>query len=137
MEVRHFRLLIASIQQKLHLKKLRVRSFGYPRVQQSEIALQKTDKTAPTCTEIILSPSKHSFEHNFKSSNESSGSKISAKRDCIQQEDHRSVILCVKGEETVMNNGSNNENLCKQKTHKRDIKRWANSNTLEEPLLQD
>ena len=63
---------------------------------------------------------------------------MSTDEDCVQQEDYNPVdqLISVKSEETAMNDSFNNENVFKQKAHKKD-KRWTNSNVLEEPLLQD
>ena len=66
LEIRHFRHPISSIQQMLHLEKLRVRRIDDLRVQESE--MQKTGVIVPTSTEIILSPGKDSSDQVHKAS---------------------------------------------------------------------
>ena len=136
LEIRHFRHVTASIQQMLHLKKLRVRPIDDPRVQESE--MQKTSVIAPTSTEIILSPCKDSSDHEYKASSKSADSKMSTDGDCMQQGDSNPAdrLMSMRIEETAMNDSFDNENVCKQKAHKKN-KQWKISNTLEEPLLQD
>ena len=118
LEIRHFRHLITSIEQKLNLKKLKIRLIDDPRFKNiHESEMQEAGVIVPTSAEVTLSPSKDS-------SDEKSSNKISTDGEHCR----------VESEETVMNGSF--ENVCKQKIHKKG-KRWTNSNTLREPLLQD
>ena len=102
--------------------------------------MQQTGVIAPTSTEITLPPSKDSSDQEYKASSKSAGSKMSTDGDCVhvQQGDYNPAdqLMSMRSEETVMNDSFDNENVCKQKAHKKD-KQWINLNTLEEPLLQD
>ena len=110
--------LITSIEQKLNLRKLKIRLIDDPRFKNiHESEMQEAGVIVPTSTEVTLSPSKDS-------SDERSSDKISTDGEHCR----------VESEETVMNDSF--ENVCKQKIHKKG-KRWTNSNTLREPLLQD
>ena len=137
LEIRRFRYLIASIEQILHLRKLRIRLIDDLSFKKSqEFEMQETGVILPTSTEVTLSPSKHPSDH------EEGGkcvSKISADGACrsLQESDPSSVDQSsVASKETSLNDCFDNENVCKQKIHRKG-KQWTNSNTLQEPLLQD
>ena len=122
LEINCFRYLIASIEQILHLRRLKIRLIDDPRFKNAqESELQEAGITEPTFTEVILSPTKRS-----KGANEISGSADEENR-------HR-----MENEETVMNDScsgvGDDDHVCKQKTHQKG-KRWTDSNRLREPLL--
>jgi hypothetical protein len=125
LEIKRFRHLIASIGQMLHLRRLKIRLIDDPRfknIQESE--LQEAGVTIPTSTEVTLSPNK-----------DSSGSRSDGKGASETSADDEESCHRMESEETVMNDSSFDiRNL--QKTHQKG-KRWTDSNTLREPLLQD
>ena len=129
LEIKRFRYLVASIEQILHLRRLKIRLIDDPRfknVQESE--LQDTGVTEPTFTEVVLSPTK-----------DSSGSKCDAKgTNEISRSADEENCHGMESEETVMNDScsgvGDNDHVCKQKTHQKG-KRWTDSNRLREPLL--
>jgi hypothetical protein len=127
LEIKRFRHLIASIGQMLHLRRLKIRLIDDPRfknIQESE--LQEAGVTMPTSTEVTLSPNKNSSG----SKNDGKG----ARKFEVSAEDEESCHR-TESEETVMNDSS--FDVCNlQKTHQKG-KRWTDSNTLREPLLQD
>ena len=119
LEIKCFKHLIFSIEQILHLQWLKIRLIDDPRfknIQESE--LQEASIIVPTSTEITLSPRKDS------SDNKRNGNRANE----ISANEERCSIL--ENEETMMNDSE------KQKIHQKG-KRWTNSNTLREPLLQD
>ena len=128
LEIRQFRHLISSIEQMLNLRKLKIRLIDDPRfknnIQESEMQ-EAGVVIIPTSTEVTLSPRKDSSDDDKRSGK-------SANKNSADDEHCR-----VKSEETGMNDSFDNENVCKQKTNNKKGKRWTNSNTLREPLLQD
>ena len=104
----------------LNLRKLKIRLIDdsrFKNIQESE--MQEAGVIVSTSTEVALSPCKDS------SDSERSG------KNANNDGEHCSVES--DPEETEMNDRIDNE---KQKIQKKD-KQWANSNTLQEPLLQD
>ena len=127
LEIRCFRYLIASIQQMLHLRKLKIKLIDdhrFKNIQESE--LQEAGIIIPTSTEVTLTPHKDSSDNESRGK---SANKISTGGE------HCSV----ENEETVISESPDSENVCKQKTHQKGTKRWTTSSTctLREPLLQD
>ena len=129
LEIKRFRRLISSIEQMLNLRKLKIRLIDDPRfknnIQESEMQEGAGVVIVPTSTEVALSPCIED------SSNDDKRSSISANK--ISTNGER---CSVRSEEIEMGDSFDNENVCKQKTNKKG-KRWTNSNTLREPLLQD
>ena len=135
LEIRCFRYPIASIEQMLHLRKLRIRLIDDPSFKKSqESEMQETGVILPTSTEVTLSPSKYSSDHKEGGK---CVSKFSPDGECcsMQESDSSSADQSsVASKETTLNE---NENDWKQKIHRKG-KRWTNnSNTLREPLLQE
>ena len=124
--MKRFRHLIFSIEQILHLQRLKIRLIDNPRIKDiQESELQEAGVIIPTSTEVTLSPRKDSSdnERRGKSANEIST-------------DGEHCYSSAESEETTMNESFDSENVCKQKIHQKG-KQWTNSNTLREPLLQD
>ena len=129
LEIKCFRHLLTSIEQILHLRRLKIRLIDDPRfknIQESE--LQEAGVSVPTFTEVILSPTKGS------SGSKSDGKDVNEiSRSADEESYHR-----MESEETVMNDScsgvGDNDHVCKQKTHQKG-KRWTDSNKLREPLL--
>ena len=123
LEIKRFRYLIASIEQTVHLRRLKKRLIDDPRFKNAQESddLQEAGVTEPTFTEVILSPTKSS-----KGANEIS-------RSADEENYHR-----MESEETVMNDSCSgivdNDHVCKQKIDQKG-KRWTDSNRLREPLL--
>ena len=130
LEIRRFRHLISSIEQMLNLRKLKIRLIDDPRfknnIQESEMQEAAGVVIIPTSTEVTLSPHIEDSSDDDKRSGKSAN-KNSADEECCN----------VESEETEMDDSFDNENVCKQKTKFEKGKRWTNSNTLREPLLQD
>ena len=122
LEIKRFRHLIASIEQILHLRRLKIRLIDDPRFKNAqESELQETGVTEPTFTEVILSPTKVSSGSKSDGKGVNEISRSANKESC-----HR-----MENEETVMNDScsgvGDNDHVCKQKSHQRG-KRWTDSN---------
>ena len=120
LEIRRFRYLIASIEQILHLRKLRIRLIDDPIFKKNqESEMQETGVILPTSTEVTLSPNKHSSDHE---EGDKCVSKISPDGECcsVQESDISSADqLNVASEEISLNDYFDNENDCKQKIRRK------------------
>ena len=133
LEIKHFRHLLFSIEQILHLRqRLKIRSpIDDPRFKiiQQESELQEPGVIVPTSTEVALSNGKDSPGGNER--RDERVNKFSTSTD--------SVHCSAESKETVMNESFDSEDVYQQKMNQKG-KRWTsihNSNTLQEPLLQD